>query len=219
MTLTDIIQNRRSVRAFTEKIPSAALIENLMRTAARAPSAGNLQPWRAVALAGEPLKTLVADAQSTPEVAPRHAAYPDPLWEPYRSRRFENGEQLYATLGIPREDKAARAAAVARNATLFDAPVGIFLFTDRRVGAVQWMDMGIYAQTLMLLAAEQGLASCAQGYWRRHDALVRRHCPEIPENYEVVCAIAVGYEDATAPINAMRATRADFGQWGHVRGF
>lgn len=219
MTLSDIVQNRRSVRAFSEKIPSAALIENLMRTAARAPSAGNLQPWRAVALAGAPLQALVAEAQSTPEVAPRHNAYPDALWEPYRSRRFENGEQLYATLGIPREDKAARAAAAARNASLFGAPVGIFLFTERRMGAVQWMDMGIYAQTLMLLAAEQGLATCAQGYWRRHNALVRRHCLEVPDGYEVVCAIALGFEDSAAPINTMRSSRADFDQWAQLRGF
>lgn len=218
MTVFQALQNRRSTRAFTPQMPSRETIEKLLQTAARAPSAGNLQPWRAVALAGEPLKALVAEAQTTPEATPRHAAYPDPLWEPYRSRRFENGEQLYATLGIPREDKAARAAAVARNATLFDAPVGIFLFVDTRAGAVQWMDMGIFAQSLMLLAAEEGLASCAQGYWRRHDALVRRHCPEVPDTYEVACVIALGFEDTNARINAMRATRANLQEWATVRG-
>jgi hypothetical protein len=30
----------------------------------------------------------------------------------------------------------------------------------------QWVDLGIYLQSLMLLATGKGLATCAQGFWQ-----------------------------------------------------
>jgi len=101
---------RRSVRAFRPEPPPAALVRSLLEQAARAASGGNLQPWRVVALTGEPLRALVNAV--TGSEAQEAAHYPPGLWEPYRTRRFQNAEDLYRTLGIAREDKAGRLAAV-----------------------------------------------------------------------------------------------------------
>ncbi|MPN41488.1 hypothetical protein SDC9_189034 [bioreactor metagenome] len=92
------------------------------------------------------------------------------------------------------------------------------MFTEERMGPVQWMDLGIYLQSFMLRATEEGLATCAQGFWRRYDAVVKQHV-EVPDGYLVTYGIALGYEDKTAPINRMRASRADFAEWGQLRGF
>ncbi|MNJ67752.1 Nitroreductase family protein [compost metagenome] len=92
------------------------------------------------------------------------------------------------------------------------------MFIDERMGPVQWMDLGLYLQSFMLRATEEGLATCAQGFWRRYDAVVRQHI-EVPEGYRVTYGIALGYEDKEAPINSLRATRADFGEWGQLVGF
>ena len=54
------------------------------------------------------------------------------LWEPYRTRRYELGEQMYALLGIPREDKADRLQWLTRNYEFFGAPVGLFFAIDRK---------------------------------------------------------------------------------------
>ena len=219
MDVSQALRARRSVRAFTAQVPSAELVQSLMQDAALAASGGNMQPWNVVALTGEPLQALLAEVAQTPGVDhPVHASYPANLWEPHRTRRFANGEDLYKSIGIPREDKAGRLAQVAKNAQFFGAPVGMFILVDKRMGTPQWMDLGIYLQSFMLRATEAGLATCPQGFWRRYDAVVRAQLG-VPEELEVAVGLALGYEDTEAPINTLRATRADFAEWGQLRGF
>lgn len=94
------------------------------------------------AITGERLSGLLADvAKTSGEENPSQLSYPPNLWEPYRTRRFANGEDLYRSIGIPREDKAGRFRQLARNAQFFGAPVGILVFIDERMGPVQWMDL------------------------------------------------------------------------------
>lgn len=218
MQVTQALQARHSVRAFLPDAIDGATVRTLLEGAALAASGGNLQPWRVVALAGDALAaTLDAMARAEPVDTPG-ASYPPSLWEPYRSRRFANGEDLYRSIGIPREDKAGRLAQLARNGAFFGAPVGIFVCVDERMGPAQWVDLGAYLQALMLLAVEHGLGTCAQGFWRRHDAALAAHLA-LPAPYRVAFGVALGREDGAAPINAMRSDRAPFAEWGELRGF
>ena len=67
----------------------------ILEAAARAPSGGNLQPWRVYALAGEPLAQLKAQVAANPMGEPmEYDVYPPDLWEPLRTRRFKNGEEF-----------------------------------------------------------------------------------------------------------------------------
>jgi len=219
MDVSQALRQRRSVRAFTPQVPSAALVQQLMEDAACAASGGNMQPWRVAALTGAPLQALLDEVAATP--AQEDAAllsYPPDLWEPYRTRRFANGEDMYRTLGIPREDKPARLRQLAQNARLFGAPVAVFVFTDARMGHPQWLDLGGYLQSFMLRAVEEGLATCPQGFWRRYSTLVHRHVA-MPEGYRLAYGIALGYEDVSAPINTLRTSRAAFAEWGELQGF
>lgn len=219
MDVSHALRARRSVRAFLPAVPPGALVQTLLQEAAQAASGGNLQPWRVVALTGEPLRALLAAvAQAQPVEDESLQSYPPNLWEPYRTRRFANGEDLYRTLGIPREDKAGRLKQLAKNAEFFGAPVGIFVCVDERMGMPQWADLGIYLQSLMLLAVQHGLATCAQGFWRRYTAAVQQQL-DLPEGYRVAVGVALGYEDLTAPINTLRTPRAPWAEWGQLRGF
>ncbi len=219
MEVTDALRQRRSVRAFLPDVPPADLIQQLLQEAAQAASGGNLQPWRVLALTGEPLRQAVAAvSEARPEDIPPSESYPPSLWEPYRTRRFANGEDLYRAIGIPREDKAGRLEQLARNAEFFGAPVGIFVCVDERMGLPQWADLGIYLQSLMLLAVHHGLATCAQGFWRRYSGTLQRQLA-LPEPYHIACGVALGYEDQAAPVNALRSTRAPWAEWAELRGF
>ncbi len=219
MNVEQALHARRSVRAFLPRVPDAALVRSLMEQAAQAASGGNLQPWRVLALTGEPLQQLLdAVAAAQPDDARPGLSYPPNLWEPYRSRRFANGEELYQSLGIPREDKPARLEQLARNGRFFGAPVGLIVAVDERMGLPQWTDLGIYLQSFMLLACAHGLATCAQGFWRRYNDAVARALP-LPEGFHVAFGIALGYEDTSAPINQWRSTRAPMSEWGELRGF
>lgn len=219
MNVSDAVAARMSIRAFKPDVPPAALVREILEAAARAPSGGNLQPWRVYALAGEPLSELKAQVAANPFGEPmEYDVYPPDLWEPLRTRRFKNGEELYASVGIPREDKPARLRQFARNGEFFGAPVGLFFCLDRKVGPPQWSDVGMYMQTVMLLATERGLDTCAQEYWARYPQTVAT-AVGLPDDHMVFSGMAMGWRDETAPINTFRSTRDPFEVWGELKGF
>ena len=218
MDIHQALQQRRSVRAFLPQAVSGATVRELLEAASQAPSGGNMQPWRVTAVGGQALGALCARAKETEAVQRPGLSYPAGLWEPYRSRRFENGEDLYRALTIAREDKAARLAQLAKNGQMFGAPVGIFVAVEERMGYAQWVDLGIYLQSFMLLAAEKGLATCAQGFWRMYNDMLIEQLG-MPEGYQIAFGIALGYEDASAPINQWRSGRAASNEWLSLKGF
>lgn len=219
MRVHEAIERRVSTRAFKSAPVPSARVRILIERARRAPSGGNLQPWNVHALAGSALDELKASAAANPfGEAPEYEVYPQALWDPYRSRRFECGEDLYATIPIPRHDKAARLGQLARNGTLFGAPVGLFVCIDRNLGPPQWSDLGMFIQSFMLLATEDGLATCAQEYWSRYPVTLARLLA-LPQHQMVFCGIALGHPEPDAPINRLRTRRAPFDEWATMRGF
>lgn len=217
-SMGQLLQQRRSVRAFLPQRVEGATVQRLLEAAAQAPSGGNMQPWRVTALGGDALQALSTKVRQTAPVSRPGLSYPSGLWEPYRSRRFENGEDLYRALGIGREDKSARLEQLAKNGQMFGAPVGIFVAVEERMGYAQWVDLGIYLQSFMLLAAEEGLATCAQGFWRMYNDLLIEQLA-LPAGYEIAFGIALGHEDPSACINQWRASRAPSGEWLALQGF
>lgn len=220
-TVTEAVLGRRSVRAFLPRPVDRALIEMLLGLAARAPSGGNLQPWRVDVLSGEPLEALKAEARAALGAARAKmelAVYPSPLPEPYRTRRHRSGEALYEAIGIPREDRPARLAQFARNFEAFGAPVLLLFSIDRIFDRPQWAHLGMFMQTLMLLAQERGLATCPQEAWAAVHDVVAKHI-ELPAERILYCGVALGYADPDAPINALRTEREKAEDFATFRGF
>ena len=219
MNVSDAIEHRISVRAFLDRPVAKDVVADIIAKAARAPSGGNLQPWRVHALAGEPLAAFKAEVAANPGGEPmEYNVYPPDLWEPFRTRRFANGEQLYASVSVPREDKAARLRWFARNAEFFGAPVGLFFCLDRKLGPPQWADLGMYMQNVMLLAVDAGLDTCAQEFWARYPLSVAR-AVGLPDDHMVFSGMALGYRDPQHPINGWRSVRDAPEIWSELRGF
>ena len=199
-------------------------MREILDAARRTPSGGNLQPWWAYALTGESLTELKSTVRAQVMTNPRgdgsheYDIYPPGLGEPYRTRRFKAGEDLYATVGIPREDKMARLQQLARNFDFFGAPVGLFFYLDRSLGPPQWSDLGMYMQTVMLLAREHGLHTCAQEIWSLVPGTVGRFL-EVPPNLMLFSGMALGYADLSHPINTLRTERAALEEFASLRGF
>jgi nitroreductase len=219
MNVTEAVAARVSIRAFKPDPVPGALVREILEAAHRAPSGGNLQPWRVHALAGEPLEAFKAKvATNLSGEEPEYEVYPANLWDPFRTRRFECGEDLYATIGIPREDKPARIGQLFKNTQFFGAPVGLFFSLDRNLGRPQWADVGMYMQTVMLLAVERGLSTCAQEFWARYPKTVAEFVG-LPDDHMLFSGMALGYADETAPINGLRTRRDPFEVWADMRGF
>lgn len=221
MTVSEAVERRISVRAFKPDPVPGQTVREILEAAARAPSGGNLQPWKVYALAGAPLAELKAQAAAKMAGGgeePEYDVYPPNLWDPFRTRRYVCGEDLYASIGVGREDKAGRLRQLAKNIDFFGAPVGLFFCLDRKLGPPQWADLGMYMQTVMLLAVERGLDTCAQEFWARVHGTVGAFIG-LPDDHMLFSGMALGYRDEAAPINTLRTRRDPFETWAELRGF
>jgi len=207
MEVVAAVHTRSSIRQFLDQPVSDEVLRSLLVDASRAPSGGNVQPWRIYVVNGASLGRLREHLTTQPPIEPtEYDIYPPKLTEPYRTNRFTIGEQMYATLGIAREDKQGRFRQFAHNGDFFGAPAALFCFVDRQMGPPQWSDLGMFLQTFMLLAVDRGLATCAQEYWSvRHGAI--RSFVGAPEEEMLFCGMAIGYADPAAPINSLRSER------------
>jgi nitroreductase len=206
MNVTDAVNARKSIRAFRPDPVDDATIAQLLTTASRAPSGGNVQPWRIFVVNGDSMTRFREFLKDRPPGPLAYDIYPSPLIEPYRSSRFKIGEDMYATLGIEREDKAGRLAQFAKNLDFFDAPAAIFCFIDRIMGPPQWSDLGMFLQTFMLLAKEAGLDTCPQEAWAVHEQAVSEFVGAADE-LRIFVGVALGHADTDAPINSLTVDR------------
>ncbi len=207
MRVTEAVNQRRSIRAFLDKPVESQILEELLIKAARAPSGGNVQPWRVYVVNGPAMARFrdFRDSRKAPEAA-AYEIYPQGLTEPYRSSRFKVGEDMYRLLGIPREDRGARIRRLMENYNFFGAPAAIFCFVDKQMGPPQWSDLGMFLQTFMLLATEAGLDTCAQEAWAARPDTVAEFVGAPPEQM-LFCGVAIGFQDPAAPVNSLVSER------------
>jgi nitroreductase len=212
MDIQDAIASRRSVRDFLDKPVDGAVLRRVLELALRAPSGGNVQPWHVHVVGGERMAELKALMRKRTEESPEgepgeYEIYPKNLWSPYRERRFELGEAMYAHLGIPRGDRTARLRWFARNYQFFGAPVGMFFSIDRGMGPPQWSDLGMLMQTVMLLLRGEGLDSCPQEAWSNWPQTIGSFL-QLPEKHMLFSGMSVGYANPEHPVNRLYAARA-----------
>lgn len=223
MHVDHAIRSRRSVRRFLPTGVSPEAIRHILELAARAPSGNNIQPWRVHVVAGRVREALCRDLlQAASEQPEQHQAeypvYPTQWVEPYRERRRRNGFTLYETLGIGRDDQQRREEQMLRNYAFFDAPVGLLVTLDRRLGAGSYLDLGMFIQNILVAARGQHLHSCAQAAFAPFHRVVRRHLP-LGEEEILVCGIALGHEDTQAPENWLRSERQPVETFASFHGF
>lgn len=216
MDVSTAVAQRRSIRPFTDHPVDMALLKDILDKARAAPSGDNLQPWHATVVTGAALAALKREIQialMAPPASeqPEYRIYPENLTDPWRARRGANGEALYASLGIAREDRAGRFTQLARNFTFFDAPVGFFVHMPVFMGPPQWADLGLWLQTVMLLLVEAGLGSCAQEAWSAYPQTIKR-VAEIPEDHMLFCGVAIGWPDEHSCVNHFDNPRAPLEQ-------
>lgn len=212
MTIKKLMQSRHSCRAFLDKPVSIQDIQDLLDTARLAPSGANTQPWQVAVVQGE-TKQLLTDAMVSAfkkgqPSQPDYAYYPTEWRAPYLDRRRTCGLQLYRSLQIERGDKEAQQAQWAANYRAFDAPVMLLFFLEAPMQTGSYLDLGLFIQTLMLAATEKGLATCPQAALAEYPEIVKSTL-DYPTDIQLVCGLALGYEDTDAPVNQYRTERVE----------
>ncbi len=211
------ITSRMSVRAFLpDAVPREKLME-VLNVASRAPSGVNTQPWKVYVLQGATRDALVSkicavhDAvRDDPTLAATHqesySYYPEKWVSPYIDRRRETGWGLYSLLGIGKGDKDKMHTQQQRNYRFFDAPVGLMFTIDRVLGRGSLLDYGMFLQSIMVSARGHGLHTCPQAAWNGFANIILPHIGAGEEEM-LVCGMALGYADPSAPVNSFHTPR------------
>jgi nitroreductase len=180
-----------------------ALIDEALALAQHAPSNSNIQPWQMVFVVGAArdrmAEVLLAEARRHGPNVPK----PPPSFEHYR---YEGGALIYGAMGIAREDKVARAAAVSRNFEFFGAPLAAFVCMHRDLGPADAVGVGMYLQTLVLVLTARGVGTCVQVALSGYPEIVHKMLG-IPAELSILCGISIGYPDPDFPANRLRMGR------------
>mgnify|MGYP000037073155 FL=1 len=212
MELKQAMQERRSIRGFKKEPVSRALLEEVVALANRAPSSMNTQPWHLHVLTGDPLEK-VREGNSTrmlegvPPVREisDHGAYAGI----HRDRQVGIAKQLFAAMGIEREDKERRQDWVMRGFRQFDAPVSIVVCFDKSLddnGTIAHFDLGAVTYGLVLAAWSKGLGCVINGQGIMQSPVVREHA-QIPDDQVIMTCVAMGWPDEDFSANAVVSTR------------
>jgi nitroreductase len=216
-----LARSRHSVRAFLPTPLPPGLLEALLQTARLAPSGANLQPghfWRVQGLARQTLSQALCQAHRSgqPE-AEDYAYFPRPMPMQLRKRQTAAAQALYTSLGVERGDAAARSHHFEHNYRFFDAPAALVITLQRDFGSGGFMDLGMTLHGLMMAAHAQGLGACAIGALASYPGVVREALG-LPSDHMVVCGLALGYADHSAPVNATRTQRVPLNTYFSVLG-
>lgn len=220
--LLEILEQRHSIRAYTNDRIERATLERICSAARRAPSGANLQPGKFHVLTGTALQALIDRllmAQDTGEpISSEYSYFPERMSRALKDRQRRAGYALYEALGIERRDVQRRRAQFARNYAFFGAPVGVVVTIERAMGKGCFMDLGMAIMTFLLSAEDEGLGTSGIGALANYGPIVHEHL-NLPEDELVVCGIAVGFADKGAKVNQFRTERCSLAEFTTFRGF
>ena len=210
MNVKDALAQRKSTRAFLDRPVSRETILRILDAAAHAPSGTKAQPWQVAVVSGDKKLALQQALESAFRDGVKqhmdYQYYPLEWVEPYKTRRRACGLQMYTTLDISRDDKQKQLDQWALNYRAFDAPVMLLFFMDPIMQTGSFMDYGMFLQSIMLAAVEEGLATCPQAALGEYPDIVKTQLG-YPEDSILLFGMALGYEDTAAKVNAYRTPR------------
>lgn len=207
----DVVKARRSIRGYLDKPVPQALIREVLELAMRAPTSLNSQPWNFYVVTGE-----VLDRIRRGNVERNLAGVPDsrefrmgpPYQGVHRERQVAIAKQLFAAMGIERDDKPKRQEWVVRGFRQFDAPVSIVVTYDRALhgGDYAAFDCGGVVNCLVNAAWSRGLGCVINSQGIMQSPVVRAEAG-IPADQVIQTCVAMGWPDESFPANAVVSPR------------
>jgi nitroreductase len=220
MEIIEAIESRKSVRAYQKLPVSKEILSKIIETSLRSPSATNLQPWNLYVVSGDILEKIKNDNVNR-FLTGGKPTFEEPLLNDlFRSRRSQLAKDLFALIGIQREDKEKRREWAAQGHSYFDAPAAIIITLDNSVLSGTWslMAIGSFIQSFCLAALEYDLGTCISEQGVAYHDILRKHI-DIPEAQRIVISVTIGYPDVSAPANQLVSSRIPIDEAVHWYGF
>ena len=217
MNISSLIHKRKSCRAYIDRSVAPEVVRSLLETAKWAPSGVNHQPGKVAVLGSETRKklskALIEKFDSGAAPNPDYEYCPTAWSEVYKNRRKACGRALYQSLGVSLDDLEGKKRHKRRNYDFFEAPLGLIIFIEKAMPKGSWLDIGLFIQNFLLAAEGLGLATCAQASFADYPDVVREVLGLT--GVDIVCGIAVGYEDPTHSLNSYRTEREPIDGFTH----
>lgn len=207
----NVVAARHSVRGYLDKRVPDDVLRHILEVAQRSPSNCNVQPWHVYIASGGSLDRIRARfSEKIQSDAPASPDYVEaqPFAGKYRERQIDCAVALFKSMDIREEDRDARRAASMRNYEFFDAPYIAYIGMPKEYGPILMLDVGMYAQTLMLTMTAHGLASCPQTSICDYLDVIRDEFG-LTDDIALVMGLSFGYEDASMPANDARTAREE----------
>lgn len=211
---------RHTVRKFLPKPVRKEVLTKVLEAATRAPSWANSQPWEIYVAAGERLEKLrSAYVHSFESHEPDCQEISRPQeWPEYLGNRMKKSfAATFKSRNIDREDEEARRENRRNNYQFFEAPVAVFLCMDDSLTDWSLLDIGIFANSLMLAAKAYGLDSAPAASSVAYPRHLRKILA-IPDNQKIIVGIMIGYADTDHPYNQNQSGRVPLEEVVHFRG-
>ncbi|MEO1729939.1 MAG: nitroreductase [Pseudomonadota bacterium] len=210
-TFAQVVHGRRSIRGYLDKPVPKELIAEVLAMAMRSPTSYNTQPWYFHVISGEPLDRIRkgnTERILAGEPDSREFRSGAPYAGVHRERQIEVAKQLFAEMGIEREDKAGRQSWVLRGFRQFDAPVCVVITYDRELAENDdtAFDCGAAATALVNAAWSKGLGCVINSQGIMQSPVVREHA-QIPGDQVIMKSIALGWPDPDFPANQVYTHR------------
>ena len=223
MNFDDVILGRRSIRGYLKKPVPKALVREVLEIAMRAPTSLNTQPWNFYVVAGDVLDRIrKGNVERNLAGVPHSREFRmGPGYEgAHRERQIGIAKQLFAAMGIAREDKAARDDWVLRGFRQFDAPVSIVITYDKSIQGsdIAPFDCGGVVNCIVNTAWARGLGCVINSQGIMQSPVVREHAG-IAEDQVIMKSIALGWPDESFPANAVVSERKSVDQAAIFVGF
>lgn len=188
--IEELMRTRRSIRRFKPEVPSRELVERLIAAATTAPSAGNKQPWRFLAITNQELIRSLAG-----EIDEATRLIADRIVDAYRPAFLEYARYFAAFRGAPLVIvplfRRVGILSTAVEGTLPDLRRDSIALLEHRSGIIS---VSLAVQNLLLAAHALGLgASFMSGPLVAEDRVRARL--DVQPSWEVLGFIAAGFPD------------------------
>ena len=223
MQFDDVLLGRRSVRGYKPDPVPKALIEEILTLAMRSPSSMNTQPWNFTVISGEPLDRIRAGNTERNVAGVPHSRefrIGEAFAGQHRERQVGVAKQLFAAMGIEREDKEKRMDWELRGFRQFDAPVCVIITYDRVLADSDdtAFDCGAVTTALVNAAWSRGLGAVINSQGIMQSPVVREHA-NIADDQVIMKAVALGWPDDSFPANAVVSERRSVAEATSFLGF
>ena len=207
MNFLETVENRHSIRDFSDRPVSHDDLVSIINTAKMAPSWANSQTWKVVVATGDTLEKIRQHHQKAVLQGIRENAEIPTLHRQamgWQGMKNAGGWIMDIKRFLTKDSKAM----AKDSAALFNAPAVAYLLVPRNPSLWETYDLGAFGQTLMLAATNLGIDSIpAMEFVLYPDFL--HDILDVDDKYIFAVGIGLGYRKDDALINQFRSKRMD----------